>query len=282
MASIIDVKDLCYTYPNFAEPTLSDISMTIARGDFVLLTGHSGCGKTTLCRCLIGLIPHFYGGNLTGEVVVANRSVKDHTISELAQHVGFVFQNPENQLFALSVEKDVAFGLENLAKPREEIRKNVDWAMDLMGIEGLRDAAPFELSGGQKQRVAVASVLAMKPEVMVLDEPTSFLDPVTARKLFEVIKSLNDELGLTVVLVEHRLSLLSTYVNRIIVMDEGRVRLDGPPIDVLMSKEALALGIGIPQIMQLHQSLVENNVRLGKPAISVDEFAETIRSLLKR
>jgi energy-coupling factor transporter ATP-binding protein EcfA2 len=282
MASIIDVKDLCYTYPNFAEPTLRGISLTVARGDFVLLTGPSGCGKTTLCRCLIGLIPHFYGGDLTGEVVVANLSVKDHTISELAQHVGFVFQNPENQLFALSVEKDVAFGLENLAKPRAEIRKDVDWAMDLMGIGGLRDAAPFELSGGQKQRVAVASVLAMKPEVMVLDEPTSFLDPVTARKLFEVIKSLNDELGLTVVLVEHRLSLLSTYVNRIIVMDEGRVRLDGPPIDVLMSKEALALGIGIPQIMQLHQSLVENNVRLGKPAISVDEFAGTIRSLLKR
>ncbi len=282
MASIIDVKDLYYTYPNFAEPTLSGVSLTIPRGDFVLLTGPSGCGKTTLCRCLIGLIPHFYGGALTGEVVVANLSVKDHPISELAQHVGFVFQNPENQLFALSVEKDVAFGLENLAKPRAEIRKNVDWAMDLMGIGDLRDAAPFELSGGQKQRVAVASVLAMKPDVMVLDEPTSFLDPVTAKRLFDVIKNLNDELGLTVVLVEHRLSLLSAYVNRIIVMDEGQVRLDGAPLDVLMAKEAHALGIGIPQIMQLHQSLVENKVRLDKPATSVDEFAAMIRSLLQR
>ncbi len=282
MASIIDVKDLYYTYPNFAEPTLSGVSLTIPRGDFVLLTGPSGCGKTTLCRCLIGLIPHFYGGVLTGDVVVANLSVKDHSISELAQHVGFVFQNPENQLFALSVEKDVAFGLENLAKPRAEIRKNVDWAMDLMGIGGLRDAAPFELSGGQKQRVAVASVLAMKPDVMVLDEPTSFLDPVTAKRLFDVIKNLNDELGLTVVLVEHRLSLLSAYVKRIIVMDEGQVRLDGAPLDVLMAKEARALGIEIPQIMQLHQSLVENKVRLDKPATSVDEFAAMIRSLLQR
>ncbi len=282
MASIIDVKDLYYTYPNFAEPTLSGVSLTIPQGDFVLLTGPSGCGKTTLCRCLIGLIPHFYGGALTGEVVVANLSVKDHPISELAQHVGFVFQNPENQLFALSVEKDVAFGLENLAKPRAEIRKNVDWAMDLMGIGDLRDAAPFELSGGQKQRVAVASVLAMKPDVMVLDEPTSFLDPVTAKRLFDVIKNLNDELGLTVVLVEHRLSLLSAYVNRIIVMDEGQVRLDGAPLDVLMAKETHALGIGIPQIMQLHQSLVENKVRLDKPATSVDEFAAMIRSLLQR
>jgi len=282
MASIIDVKDLSYTYPNFAEPTLRGVSLTIPRGDFVLLTGPSGCGKTTLCRCLIGLIPHFYGGALTGDVVVANLSVKDHSISELAQHVGFVFQNPENQLFALSVEKDVAFGLENLAKSRAEIRKNVDWALDLMGIGGLRDAAPFELSGGQKQRVAVASVLAMKPDVMVLDEPTSFLDPVTAKRLFDVIKNLNDELGLTVVLVEHRLSLLSAYVKRIIVMDEGQVRLDGAPLDVLMAKEARALGIGIPQIMQLHQSLVEDKVRLDKPATSVDEFAAMIRSLLQR
>ncbi|MCW4038438.1 MAG: energy-coupling factor ABC transporter ATP-binding protein [Candidatus Bathyarchaeota archaeon] len=280
--SIIEVHDLCYTYPNFAEPTLNDISLTIERGDLVLLTGPSGCGKTTLCRCLIGLIPHFYGGELTGDVFVSNLSVKDHAISELAQHVGFVFQNPENQLFALSVEKDVAFGLENLAKPREEMRKNVDWAMDLMGIGDLRESAPFELSGGQKQRVSVASVLAMKPEVMILDEPTSFLDPVTARKLFEIVKSLNEELGLTVVLVEHRLSLLSTYVNRIIVMDKGRVRLDGPPLDVLTSKEALSLGIGIPKIMQLYQNLVENNVILGKPAISVDEFAGAIRSLLKK
>jgi len=282
MASIIDVKDLSYTYPNFAEPTLRGVSLTIPRGDFVLLTGPSGCGKTTLCRCLIGLIPHFYGGALTGDVVVANLSVKDPSISELAQHVGFVFQNPENQLFALSVEKDVAFGLENLAKSRAEIRKNVDWALDLMGIGGLRDAAPFELSGGQKQRVAVASVLAMKPDVMVLDEPTSFLDPVTAKRLFDVIKNLNDELGLTVVLVEHRLSLLSAYVKRIIVMDEGQVRLDGAPLDVLMAKEARALGIGIPQIMQLHQSLVEDKVRLDKPATSVDEFAAMIRSLLQR
>jgi len=154
--------------------------------------------------------------------------------------------------------------------------------MDLMGIGDLKNSAPFELSGGQKQRVAVASVLAMKPEVMILDEPTSFLDPVTARKLFEIVKSLNEELGLTVVLVEHRLSLLSTYVNRIIVMDEGRVRMDGLPIDVLASKEALSIGIGIPKIMRLYQNLVENNVKLGKPAISVDEFAGTIRSLLKK
>jgi len=224
---IIEVKDLFYTYPNFTEPFLKGVNLTIDKGDLVLLTGPSGCGKTTLCRCLVGLIPHFYGGEVSGEVVVSSLPVKEHAISELAQHVGFVFQNPENQLFALSVEKDVAFGLENLGMPRDEMRKNVDWAMDLMGIGNLRESAPFELSGGQQQRVAIASVLAMKPEVMILDEPTSFLDPVTARKLFEIVRSLNRALDLTVVLVEHRLSLLSSYVSRIVVMDEGRVKMDG-------------------------------------------------------
>jgi energy-coupling factor transporter ATP-binding protein EcfA2 len=278
---IIEVKDLFYTYPNFTEPFLKEVNLTIDKGELVLLTGPSGCGKTTLCRCLVGLIPHFYGGEVSGEVVVSNLPVKEHAISELAQHVGFVFQNPENQLFALSVEKDVAFGLENLGMPRDEMRKNVDWAMDLMGISNLRESAPFELSGGQQQRVAIASVLAMKPEVMILDEPTSFLDPVTARKLFEIVRSLNRALDLTVVLVEHRLSLLSSYVSRIVVMDEGRVKMDGAPIDVLTSKETRSLGIGVPKIMQLYQTLVEDDIQLEKPVISIDDFVEELRSLLK-
>jgi energy-coupling factor transporter ATP-binding protein EcfA2 len=278
---IIEVKDLFYTYPNFTEPFLKEVNLTIDKGELVLLTGPSGCGKTTLCRCLVGLIPHFYGGEVNGEVVVSNLPVKEHAISELAQHVGFVFQNPENQLFALSVEKDVAFGLENLGMPRDEMRKNVDWAMDLMGISDLRESAPFELSGGQQQRVAIASVLAMKPEVMILDEPTSFLDPVTARKLFEIVRSLNRALDLTVVLVEHRLSLLSSYVSRIVVMDEGRVKMDGAPIDVLTSKETRSLGIGVPKIMQLYQTLVEDDIQLEKPVISIDDFVEELRSLLK-
>jgi len=279
--AIIEVKDLSYTYPNFTEPTITKLNLRVERADLILLTGPSGCGKTTLCRCLNGLIPHFYGGELKGEVVVSNLSVREHSISELSQNVGYVFQNPENQLFALSVEKDVAFGLENLATPRSEMRKSVDWAMDLMGIGDLRESAPFELSGGQQQRVAIASVLAMRPEVVILDEPTSFLDPVTAWKLFEIIKSLNKDLGLTILLVEHRLDLLSRYVNRVIVMDRGQIAVDGPPLEVLTSKEAFSLGIGIPKITQLYQSLVENGIKLRSPSVSVDEFAEEIRSALR-
>ncbi|RLI12131.1 hypothetical protein DRO25_00700 [Candidatus Bathyarchaeota archaeon] len=172
--AVIETKKLTYTYPGGTKPSIRDVSIKIEKGEFVLITGPSGCGKTTLCRCFNGLIPHFYQGELKGEVFVTSLKVAEHPIYELAKHVGLVFQNPENQLFALSVEKDVAFGLENLGMAREEIRKRVDWAMKLTGIYELRERAPNELSGGQQQRVAIASVLAMQPEVIVLDEPTSF------------------------------------------------------------------------------------------------------------
>lgn len=282
MGPIVETHNLFYTYPNSDKPTLASINLTIERGDFVLLTGPSGCGKTTFCRCFNGLIPHFYGGKLEGDIAVAGLSVKDHPTSELAQQVGFVFQNPENQLFALSVEKDIAFGLENLALPRDEIRQRVEWAMDMTGTKGLRESAPYELSGGQQQRVAIASVLAMKPEVMVLDEPTSFLDPLGAKKLFDVIHALNKELSLTIILVEHRLDLLSTYVNRIVVMDGGEIKADGCPKDILHSKEISDLGIGVPKVIRLYKLLKEDGIDLGDPPISVDELAMELRSSLKR
>jgi energy-coupling factor transporter ATP-binding protein EcfA2 len=203
-------------------------------------------------------------------------------MSEIAQHVGFVFQNPENQLFALSVEKDIAFGSENLALPREEIRKNVEWAMDIVGISELREKAPHELSGGQQQKVAIASVLTMKPELVVLDEPTSFLDPLASKRLFEVISRLNRELGISIVLVEHRLDLLSAYANRIIVMDRGQIKADGKPRNVFSLKEVSSLGIGIPKAIRLHQMLKDNGVKLGELSISVEEFVSQVRERLKK
>ena len=170
--TVIETQDLTYTYPGSTKPSISKVSIKIEKGQFTLITGPSGCGKTTLCRCFNGLIPHFYQGEIEGDVSAAGLKIKEHPIHELAKHVGLVFQNPENQLFALSVEKDVAFGLENLGIPRDEMRKKVDWALKLTDIYELRERAPHELSGGQQQRVAIASVLAMQPEVIILDEPT--------------------------------------------------------------------------------------------------------------
>jgi len=279
--AIIETKGLTYTYPGATKPSIRDVSLTIEKGEFVILTGPSGCGKTTLCRCFNGLIPHFYAGQLEGELTVAGLKVPEHPIYEMAQRVGLVFQNPENQLFALSVEKDVAFGLENLGVSRDEMRKRVDWALQMAGIEELRDRAPHELSGGQQQRVAIACVLAMQPNVMVFDEPTSFLDPLGAQKIFEVINDLNKKLGVTVILVEHRLDLASKYADHVVIIDEGKIVLNGKPKDIFNSETAKLIGVGIPKATLLWQHLQENGIRLKGIPTSSEEAARLLREVLK-
>jgi len=279
--AVIETKGLTYTYPGGSKQSITDVSIKIEKGEFALITGPSGCGKTTLCRCFNGLIPHFYQGEMKGETTVAGMNISEHPIYELAKHVGLVFQNPENQLFALSVEKDVAFGLENLGTQRETMREKVDWALELTRIYDLRERAPYELSGGQQQRVAIASVLAMQPEVMVLDEPTSFLDPLGARRIFEVIHQLNRTLGITVILVEHRLDLTAKYTNHIIVMNEGRVVLDGDPREVLQSEETRLIGVGIPKATLLYQVLRKSGMKLGgRLPLDSEEMAATLKEVL--
>jgi energy-coupling factor transporter ATP-binding protein EcfA2 len=280
--AVIEAKDLAYTYPNATKPAIHEVSLKIEKGEFVILTGPSGCGKTTLCRCFNGLIPHFYQGELAGDIQVADLNVADTPIHKLALHVGLVFQNPENQLFALSVEKDVAFGLENLGVPRETMQKQVNWALNTSGISNLRERAPDELSGGQQQRVAIASIIAMRPEIMVLDEPTSFLDPVGAKKIFEVIDGLNRSLGITVILVEHRLDLAARYTNHVIVMDKGKIVLDGGPRAVLGSQKARLLGVGIPKATRLYQILEEENeLKTDSVPVTSEEITKLLREVLK-
>jgi energy-coupling factor transporter ATPase len=279
--AIIQIKNLSYTYPGSTKPSINDVSLNIEKGEFVLITGPSGCGKTTLCRCFNGLVPHFYQGELKGEVNVAGMNTSKHQTYEMAKHVGLVFQNPENQLFALSVEKDVAFGLENLGMPREEIRDKVNWALNLAGIYDLRERSPHEISGGQQQRVAIASVLAMQPEVIVLDEPTSFLDPLSAEKIFEVIYSLNKNQGITVVLVEHRLDLTAKYTDHLVVMDEGKICFEGNPREVLASDETRLIGVGIPKATLLYEMLQKEGLALsGETPLSSEELAKQLREAL--
>jgi len=279
--SVIETRDLTYTYPGVTKPSIEEVSVTINKGDFVILTGPSGCGKTTLCRCFNGLIPHFYNGDLEGKIEVAGLNVVDHQIHQIARHVGLVFQNPENQLFALSVEKDVAFGLENFAMPRDEMRKRVDWALQMAGISELSERPPHELSGGQQQRVAIASVLAMQPDIMVLDEPTSFLDPVGAEKIFEVINELNKKLGITIILVEHRLDLAAKYANHVIVMNKGKIALTGSPREIFTSEEARLIGVGIPKATKLYQHLKKHGIRLKAVPVTTEETADLLREILK-
>ena len=280
--AIIETKNLTYTYPGAAKPSIAEVSIKVEKGEFVLITGPSGCGKTTLCRCFNGLIPHFYQGEMKGEITVAGEDILKRHTYEMAKHVGLVFQNPENQLFALSVEKDVAFGLENLGVPRPEIRKKVDWALNQTGIYDLRERSPHEISGGQQQRVAIAAVLAMEPEIIVLDEPTSFLDPLSAQKIFDVIYDLNRKQGITVILVEHRLDLTAKYANHLIVMDEGKVRFEGNPREILSSEETRLIGVGIPKATLLYKMLKKDGLNLGSNTpLSSEELADQLLETLK-
>jgi energy-coupling factor transport system ATP-binding protein len=271
--AIIETNDLTYTYPGVTKKSIEEVSLKINKGDFIILTGPSGCGKTTLCRC--------YNGTLEGEIVVGGLNVVNHQIHQIARRVGFVFQNPENQLFALSVEKDVAFGLENFAVPRDEMRKKVKWALEITGISELAQRLPHELSGGQQQRVAIASVLAMQPDIMILDEPTSFLDSVGAEKIFEVINELNKKIGITIILVEHRLDLAAKYANRVIVMNKGQVILTGSPREIFTSEKARLIGVGIPKCTELYQQLKQNGVSLKTVPVTPEETAKLLRKMIK-
>lgn len=275
--AIIETKNLTYTYPGASKPSIDDVSIKVEKGEFVLITGPSGCGKTTLCRCFNGLVPHFYQGEIKGEITVAGINTLDHHTYEMAKHVGLVFQNPENQLFALSIEKDVAFGLENMGTAREVMRKKVDLALNQTGIYDIKERSPHEISGGQQQRVAIAAVIAMSPEIIVLDEPTSFLDPLSAEKIFDVIYRLNKEQGITVILVEHRLDLTAKYTDHLIVMDRGTVRLEGDPREILSSEETKLMGVGIPKATLLYQMLKKEGLKLGdKTPLSSEELADEI------
>lgn len=278
---VIEFKRVTFTYSGANEPAIRDVDLRINKGEFVVLTGPSGCGKTTLCRCINGLIPHFYAGELKGEIEVVERDVRKSKVSELARQVGFVFQNPENQLFTLVVEKDVAFGLENLAFPRDEIRRRVEWALDMTGVESIRFRAPYELSGGEKQRVAIASVLAMRPEIMVLDEPTSFVDPLTAERIFEVVHRLHEELSISVILVEHRLSMLTKFADRVLVMKKGRMVLDGAPEEVFLDERLRGIGVEVPRPVRLYQLLRRDGVHLLRVPLTPSAFASELRGVLR-
>jgi energy-coupling factor transporter ATP-binding protein EcfA2 len=220
---------------------------------------------------------------MSGELLVDGVSVAAETTSELSRKVGYVFQNPENQLFALTVEKDVAFGPENLGLTREEIRDRVDWAMDAAGTVALKDLAPYELSGGQQQRVALAGVLAMKPSVIVLDEPTSFLDPRTAEEIMGAVDDLRRENGITVIVVEHRLDLVGRYAERIVVMDHGKIVADGSVEDVLDSEfdRLSALGIGLPKVSLLWSMLRRDALVSERIPTHVESAAKMLSERLR-
>lgn len=272
--SIIRINNLSFRYFGSERGVLENINLNIREGEIVLIAGHSGSGKSTLLRAINGLIPHQHGGEYSGEVIVDGMTVELSSMSQLATKVGYIFQNPENQIFMFSVERDIAFGLENFALSAQEIREQVDWAMDLLNIKQLALRAPHELSDGQKQRVAIAGVLAMKPKILILDEPTSLLDPFTARSLVNLVWELRAKLGITVLIVEHRLDLVSKICDRIIVIDKGRIVLAGSPKEVLSKTDVSQYGVTEPTIVKLAKLLALGGIDLP---INPEELRERLR-----
>ena len=275
MSEIVRVENLSFRYLDANKIAVKDFSLRIQEGEIVILAGPSGCGKSTLLRAINGLIPHMYSGVYAGDVYVKDLRVAGEPMSRLAQNVGILFQNPENQIFMFSVERDIAFGLENLGVPTEEIRERVDESMRLLEITDLAQKAPHELSDGQKQRVALAGVIAMRPRLIILDEPTSLLDPKTATELVELVRRLRDETGITFVVVEHRLDLLVRIADRIVVMSEGMKVLDGRPAEILSNESAEAYGISVPAVTRLQNQLRKDGFSL-RQTFSPEELAEEL------
>lgn len=232
--TIIRIRNLSFKYKNAEKNVLDTINFEVKEGEFVLITGPSGSGKSTLARILTGLIPNSYPGDLSGEISIMGFDPRRNKIYEIAQNVGLVLQNPENQLFALTVEDDIAFGPENLGLERKEIKERVEWSLSVVDLQKERHKAPFELSGGLQQKAAIAAVLAMKPKILILDEPTSYLDTLSAIKFAYFLNELKRELNLTIILIEQKIDLFFKFLSRIVVMNEGKILIDDEP-DVVMN-----------------------------------------------
>lgn len=244
----IEIKNFSYKYPLEDKNVLENLNLKIEKGEFWAVIGKNGSGKTTLCNALRRFVPDFYKGEVTGEIVVDGKNLKDFSPKELVTKIGFVFQNPFTQISGVkdTVFEEIAYGLENLAVEKEKIIKRVNETLKLLEIEHLKDKNPQEMSGGQKQRVALASIIVMDPEILVIDEPTSQLDPKGTQDIFKIINIMAKK-GKTIILVEHKLELIAEYAEKIVVLDEGKIILSGKASEVLNNKILMEKEIGMTQ-----------------------------------
>jgi energy-coupling factor transporter ATP-binding protein EcfA2 len=244
--AIVNLQNVTYKYPLSTAPVLENIHLQVDEGEFVAVVGPNGAGKSTLCYTISGFIPHFYKGELSGRAEVAGVETQQSSLNEWVLNVGLAFQNPFNQITGAkyTVFEEIAFGLENIGVPRDEMMDRVERALGLTGISDLADRSPFSLSGGQQQRVALTSILVMEPKVLVLDEPTSQLDPIGTREVFGVIRTMAER-GMTVVLAEHKVEWIAQFADRVIALHEGKILLDGKPGEVLTSGLLDGKGFGI-------------------------------------
>ncbi len=240
----LSLSHLTFSYPDAARPALADISFQVEKGEMVAVVGANRSGKSTLCYAIAGVVPHFYHGEFRGQVQVGEKTTSEYTVAQLARSVGLVLQIPGNQLSGVrsTVFEEVAFGLENMGVKREEIYERVMGVLELTGLESFSSRSPYHLSGGEQQRLALAAVLAISPDILALDEPTTFLDPDGTRQIYEILHQLRRQ-GKTVIIAEQRLEWIALYADRVIVLDSGRMVLQGSPAKVLTDPKLWEAGL---------------------------------------
>lgn len=276
---VVQVEGVTFTYLGEDQPSLKDVNLKIRRGSFVLVLGPSGSGKSSLINLLNGSIPHIFEGNMTGRVLVDGMDTGVIPVSKMATKVGLVFQDPDAQLVNVFVRDEIYFGPENLLMPVPEIEENAAVAVQMTGLSDILDREVIQLSGGQKQRVALASVLSVRPDLIALDQPTANLDPHTTAEVFRLLGRLNREYGITVVLVEQRVDDLVHLVDHVIVMEDGRIILSGPPRQVFDTGGAGERGLWVPQIAEIAHAL-SDLVPLPQLPLTLDELAPPLEAAL--
>ena len=274
--AVVNLQNVTYKYPLTSSLVLQDINLQIEDGEFVAIVGPNGAGKSTLCYTIAGFVPHFFKGEMTGTVEVAGIESHNSSLHEWVLNVGLAFQNPFNQISGAkyTVFEEIAFGLENIGVPRDEMLARVSEVMKLTGISDLADRSPYSLSGGQQQRVALTSILVMQPKVLVLDEPTSQMDPIGTREVFGVIRKMAEQ-GMTVILVEHKVEWIAQFTDRVIALKDGKILLEGPPRDVLSSLVLEENGFGISRYTSVARKATALNLwKDARLPVTLDEAAE--------
>lgn len=279
----ITTQHLKYKYPLTDKLALNDISFTIEPGEFIGIVGRNNAGKSTLCQALVGIIPNFYKGAYGGKIFLDDLEVAASPISNVCQKAGIVFQNPFNQVTGskLTVYEEISFGLENMGIPREEMIKRIDYSLELLDIARLKDRNPFDLSGGQMQRMAIASIIAMKPEIIILDEPTSQLDPQGSEEVFQAVQKLSHE-GITILMVEHKMEKIAAYSNRVMLMDDGKLIDFDTPQKIFSRDDLESFGLVPPTFTQICKKLEIKDEKTGCYPVTLEEAQQTMQQLKRK
>lgn len=278
---IIRFDNVTFQYPGTEEPALRDIDLSIMPGEYVAILGLNGAGKTTLGLCVNGVVPTMLGGTLEGTVTVGGLDVDEYPVREMAKLVGMVFDNPEFQMSQQSAAEEVALGLENAGIPYDDMLRIIPESLAMVGLAGFEERSPLGLSGGQQQRLAIAAVLAMKPQILIMDEPTSNLDPIGKQEVFGIAAKLNKEAGMTVIVIEHEVEVMAQYADRVIVIDNGRIVMNGAPGEIFSRVEELnALGLRAPEAAVLAETLRARGLWDGPTPTTTGPAVEAVRTMI--